>query len=174
MSAPEPLTALSRAELLVGVAELPRQMSALQRHVAELAASNETLRAESEQLKRSGKRQAAPFSQGTREPEPKRPGRKPGSGTFRCREAPPPKPITEPPVDVKVPHDASPACGGELVEERVDFACHPELPELPRPQVPRSRVWVCRCLCAAPGCEGNIRTWPRTKMARPPTGWGRG
>ena len=55
MIAPERLTSLSREELLALVAELQRQ-------VAELAASNETLRAEIEQLKRSGKRQAVPFS----------------------------------------------------------------------------------------------------------------
>ena len=62
MIAPERLTSLSREELLALVAELQRQMTALQRQVAELAASNETLRAEIEQLKRSGKRQAAPSS----------------------------------------------------------------------------------------------------------------
>jgi transposase len=155
MIAPKRLTSLSREELLALVAELQRQMTALQRQVAELAASNETLRAEIEQLKRSGKRQAAPFSKGTREPEPKCPGRKPGSGAFRYREAPPPETITEPPVDVQVPHDACPACGGELVEERVDFAYRTELPELPRPQVTRYRVWVCRCLVCGTQVRGQ-------------------
>jgi transposase len=138
MIAPERLASISREDLLALVAELQRQ-------VAELAASNEALRAELEQLKRGGKRQAAPFSKGARVVEPKTPGRKPGSGTFRYREAPPPEAITEPTVDVKVTLDACPTCGGPLVEERVDFAYRTELPQVPRPQVTQYRVWVCRC-----------------------------
>jgi hypothetical protein len=47
-----------------------------------LRASHEALRAEIDQLKRGGKRQAAPFSTGTRTTAPKSPGRKPGTGTF--------------------------------------------------------------------------------------------
>jgi transposase len=138
MIEPEPLPTLSREELLALVAELQRQ-------IAELRASNEALRAEIDQLKRAGKRQAAPFSTGTRAAEPKPPGRKPGSGTFRYREAPPPEAITAPPVDVKVTVDACPTCGGPLEEERVDFAYRTELPALPRPPVTQYRVWVCRC-----------------------------
>ena len=47
----------------------------------------EQLRVEIEQLKRRGG--AAPFSKGTRKADPKPPGRKPGQGYFRFREAPP-------------------------------------------------------------------------------------
>lgn len=136
MIEPTYLATLSREELLALVAELQRQ-------VAEL-------RAEIDQLKRGGKRQAAPFSKGTRVAEPKPPGRKPGSGIFRSREAPPPEAITEPPVDVPVPHDTCPDCGGPLAEERVDFASITEIPAMPQPQVTRYRVWVCRCtVCGA-------------------------
>jgi transposase len=60
---------LSREDLLALVVELQRPIAAL--------------RAEIDQLTRGGKRQAAPFSKGTRAAEPKSPGRKPGSGTFR-------------------------------------------------------------------------------------------
>ena len=146
----------------------------LQRQMAELIASNEALRAEIEQLKRGGKRQAAPFSKGTRVTEPKPPGRKPGSGPFRYREAPPPEAITEPPVDVQVTLDACPTCGGPLEGERVDLAYTTEMPQCPRPQVTQYRVWVCRCTRVAPRCAGSIRTWRRTKPGRPPTAWGRG
>jgi hypothetical protein len=69
---------LSREELLALVAELQRQ-------IVKLRASNEALRAEIAQLKRGGKRQAAPFSKGIRVTEPKPAGRIPGSGTFRYR-----------------------------------------------------------------------------------------
>ena len=72
MSQPTDLPALSREDLLALVAELQRQ-------IAELTANNDALRAELDQLTRGGKRQAAPFSKGTRVPAPKPPGRKPGS-----------------------------------------------------------------------------------------------
>ncbi len=146
MIEPEPLQALSREDLLALVAELQRQ-------IAELTATNEALRAEIEELKRSGKRQAAPFSKGTRVTAPKPPGRKPGSGTFRYREAPSLEAITEPPVDVTVTLEACPACGGPLVEERVDVAYRTELPASPRPQVIQYRVWVCRCTV----CGSQVR-----------------
>jgi transposase len=108
MLKPEHLPTLSREELLALVAELQRQIAAL--------------RAELDELKRGGKRQAAPFSKGARGAEPKPPGRKPGTGTFRSREAPPPEATTVPSVDVKVTLAACPACGGPLEEQRVDCA----------------------------------------------------
>ena len=138
MSEPKDLPALSREELLALVVERQRQ-------IAEWRASNEALRAEIEQLKGGGKRQAAPFSRGTRVTDPKSPGRQPGSGTFRDREAPPPEALTAPPVAVQVTPDGCPTCGGPLAEERVDFVYTTELPEMPRPQVTQYRVWVCRC-----------------------------
>ena len=113
MSEPKDLLALSREELLALVVELQRQL-------AEVRARSENLRAEIEQLKQGGKRQAAPFSRGTRVTDPKPPGRKPGAGTFRYREAPPPEALTEPPGEGPVAFDACPPCGAPLAEERVD------------------------------------------------------
>ncbi|HEX9872336.1 MAG TPA: transposase, partial [Candidatus Tectomicrobia bacterium] len=131
MTFPKDLASLSREDLLALVAKLQRQIAEL---CAEIA-----------QLKRGGKRQAAPCSKGTRVAELKPPGRKLGSGTFRYREAPPPEAITEPPVDVRVILAACPACGGPLAAERVDLAYTTERPDLPRPRVTPYRVWVCRC-----------------------------
>jgi len=148
MLTPEHLPTLSREELVALVAELQRQ-------IAELTASNEALRAEIDQLKRGGKRQASPFSKGTRVAEPKPPGRKPDSGTFRSREAPPPEATTAPPVDVKVTLAACPACGGPLAEERLDVASQTEIPERPRPQVTQYRVWVCRCTVCGHRVRGH-------------------
>jgi transposase len=139
MLQPEPLPTLSREELLAFVVERQRQIAALG--------------AEIDELKRGGKRQAAPLSKGSRVAEPKRPGRKPGAGTFRSREAPLPAAITERPVDVQVSLAACPACGGPLEEERVDFAYRTEWPERPQPQVTRYRVWVWRCT----GCGTQVR-----------------
>jgi hypothetical protein len=130
--APEPDAAFSQDELLPLVAEPQRQ-------IAELAASNEALYAEVAQLTRvpSGK---LPRFKATRLTEPRHLGRKPGTGPFQYREAPLPETLTAPPVDVKAPLEAYLACGGTLVEERVDFAYGTELPDLPRPQVTRYRV----------------------------------
>jgi transposase len=138
MTPPENLTSLSRDELLALLVELRRQM-------AELTARNAALQAEIEQLRRGAKRQAAPFSKGTRVANPKRPGRKPGAGPFHYREAPLPEQITEPSVDVPVTLAVCPACGGPLAEERVDVAYTTDIPAIPRPQVTQYRVAVCRC-----------------------------
>jgi transposase len=139
MSSLEDLESLSREKLLALLAELQRQ-------VAELTASNESLRREIAELKRSTKRQAAPFSKGTQVSHPKRPGRQPGEGTFSFRQAPCPEEITQPPVNVPVTLECCPRCGEKLTEERVDLAYITELPPMPRPRVTQYRVWVCRCL----------------------------
>src|ERR671919_636807 len=103
--------------------------------------SREELLALLAELKRSTKRQAAPFSKGTRVSNPKRPGRKPGEGTFSFRQAPRPEEITEPPVNVPVTLECCPRCGEKLAEERVDLAYLTELPPMPRPRVTQYRVW---------------------------------
>jgi transposase len=146
MKSPEGIASLSREELLALVAQLQGQ-------ITDLTAAIEALRAENAELQRSAKRQAAPFSKGSRVQQPKRPGRKPGSGTFSFRQTPQPKEITEPPVEVPVSQRACPGCGGRLEEERVDFAYITDLLPMPRPRVTQYRVWVCRCT----GCGQRVR-----------------
>jgi hypothetical protein len=145
MTTPEDMAFLSRKELLALVAELQRRVVVLQKQVTELSTRNQALVAENDQLQRSAKRQATPFSKGTRTREPRRPGRKPGEGTFSFRQAPRPEDITGPPVAVAVPQECCPGCGSELTEERVDLVYVTELPPLPRPRVTQYRVWVCGC-----------------------------
>jgi transposase len=58
-------------------------------------------------------------------------------------------------VDVPVTLDACPACGGRLEEERVDLAYTTEIPEMPRPPVTPSRVWVCRCTTCGTEVRGQ-------------------
>src|ERR671918_279279 len=139
MSLPEDITSLSWEDLVALVAQL-------QRKVQELEASVQELQTEVERLIREKKRQAAPFSKGSRVSNPKRPGRKPSSGTFSFRQAPKPEEITESPVEVPVTLEACPGCGGKLAEERVDLAYITDLPPRPRPRVTQYRVWVCCCL----------------------------
>jgi transposase len=171
MSSPEDITSLSRKELIALVAQLQHQLK-------ELEGSNQELRAEVERLTRQSKRQATPFSKGTRAMQPRQPGRKPGEGSFSFRQAPRPQEITEPPVNVPVTLEFCPSCGGRLTEQRVDFAYVTELPPLPRPRVTQYRVWVCHCT----GCgrkvrgehpdpsAGKGRLWARTNTGLPPTG----
>jgi len=139
MKLPEHITDLSRKELQALVVELQRQL-------AQAVATIEELRAEVAQLKRSTKRQAAPFSKGSRVTKPKPPGRQPGRGAFSYRQVPSPEEITEPPVNVPVTLESCPDCGGKLEEERVDFAYITDVPPMPRPKVTQYRVRVCRCL----------------------------
>ena len=125
MRLPEDIASLGQEDLLRLVTEQQRLIDQLQRQVTTLTATIEALRAENAQLRRSTKRQAAPFSKGTRVSQPKRPGRKPGAGTFSFRQPPGPEEITEPPVDVPVTLEACPECGGRLEEARVDLATSP-------------------------------------------------
>jgi transposase len=146
MSSHEDIASLSREELLALVLQLQLKLT-------ELEATVQELRPEVDRLSREKKRQATPFSKGTRSKQPRRPGRKPGEGRFSFRQAPHPEEITELPVNVPVALESCPGCGGKLVEERVDFAYITDLPSLPRPEVTRYRVWVCRCT----GCGRKVR-----------------
>jgi hypothetical protein len=148
MNIPENLASLGREALLALVVEQQHQLAALMARV-------DALPAEIERLRRSTKRQAAPFSKGTRVANPKRPGRKPGAGPFCYREPPLPAQITEPPVEVPVTLEACPACGGRLEEVRVDVAYTTDLPAIPRPTVTQYRVSVCRCVACGTQVRGQ-------------------
>lgn len=141
MSFPKDVRELSRDDLLRLVVRLQHQVEELRQEIAA--------------LKREGKRQAAPFSKGTGTANPKRPGRKPGTGRFSFRKAPSPDEVTEPLVEVAVPACVCPACGGELEPERVDVATVTDLPPLPRPRVTAYRVQVCRCMSCGKRVRGQ-------------------
>ena len=128
-------------------------VSRQQDQVARLTATIKELRKELAEAKRAGKRQAAPFSKGGRTDRPKRPGRKPGIGSFSYRKPPSPDEVTEPPVDVSVADDNCPGCGGVLEQEGVDVVYVTDIPAMPRPQVTEYRVQVCRCR----GCGRRVR-----------------
>ena len=111
----------------------------LQGQVAQLTAAKEELHKQVAELKRAGKRQAAPFSKGGRS-RPKRPGRKPGMGSFSYRKSPSPDEVTEPLVEVAVAEDTCPGCGGRLEHEGVRVVYATDIPPIPRPQVTGYRV----------------------------------
>ena len=134
-------------------ADLIAEVDRLQGHNASLTATVKELRKELAEARRAGKRQAAPFSKGGRTDKPRRPGRKPGIGSFSYRKPPSPDEVTEPPVDVSVDDDNCPGCGGVLEQEGVDVAYVTDIPAMPRPQVTEYRVQVCRCR----GCGRRVR-----------------
>src|SRR5213076_3398680 len=62
-----------------------RERERLERERERLREENDRLRQQLEEAQRANKRQAAPFSRGTRKEHPKTPGRKPGAAYGRFR-----------------------------------------------------------------------------------------
>jgi transposase len=154
------LAQLGQPALLAFTAQLLNEFAALEGRVEELLAEVATLRTENAALKdqlqqqtRDAKRQAAPFSKGQRQAQPKRPGRKPGQGPFTFRTLPRSEEWTASPIEVRLPEPICPCCGEALHEQRVDFAAITEIPPQPRPIVQPYRVRVYRC----PTCETMVR-----------------
>ncbi len=113
----------------------------LQRRLHDLQAENERLRRQLEEATRAGKRQAAPFAKGPPQPEPKRPGRKPGPDYG-------PKAHRQPPAHIDEVHEAPlpracPGCGGPVEETHVAHQYQVEIPR--RPIHRQFNVHVGRC-----------------------------
>ena len=114
--------------------------TAAARRIAELEARLAALEALVEQLRRGGKRQAAPFSKGTPKPDPKPPGRKPGKGygTQAFRSVPPViDEVLEAPLPGRCP------CGGAAVPDSVEHQYQTEIPR--KPVYRRFNVHVGHC-----------------------------
>jgi transposase len=111
--------------------ELLEAFQRLQRQAEALQAENARLRAELDEVRRAGKRQAAPFRKGPPKPQPKRPGRKAGDqhGTHGHRPPPPADQIDE--VHQACLPDACPHCQGHLVETEVAQQFQTEIPRRP-------------------------------------------
>jgi transposase len=126
------------------IAELERRNAELERRNSELEARLAALEALVEQLRRGGKRQAAPFSKGPPKAEPKKPGRKGGDGygTKARRAVPPPGRIDE--VHEAPLPCACPSCGCRDVAPT--HTAHQYQVEVPRrPVYRRFDVRVGRC-----------------------------
>lgn len=104
-----------------------------------------------EELSRSGKRQAAPFSRGLPKLDPKRPGRKSGEdyGTKAFRATPPViDEVHEAPLPARCPR-----CGGRVIASHVDQQYQVEIPR--RPIYRQFNVAVGRCACCAGRLQGR-------------------
>src|SRR5512142_1916742 len=128
--------------------DLPRRQA---RRIDELCAEVERLKAELEQSRRAGKRQAAPFSKGQPKADPERPGRKPGHPPAH-RPPPPPEQVDRT-IEVPLPA-ACPECHAPLddVPVTVHDQYQLDLPG-PKPVVTRFRVPVARC----PACFRRVQ-----------------
>src|SRR5262245_53012739 len=122
------LAQLSAEQLL----ELVRQLIA---ENEQFRADNAQLRAEIEELKRKNARPAAPFSKNKRKKNPKPPGRRPGQGEFRNRQAPLAEDYSGPIEDVPVRETACPDCGGDLIGDDEEIVTKTEIPQAPKPEV---------------------------------------
>lgn len=128
--------------------ELTRRQA---RQIDELRSEVERLKAELDQSRRAGKRQAAPFSKGPPRPTPKRPGRKAGHPPSH-RPPPPPEQVDRT-VEVALPTNC-PECHAPLdgAPTTVHDQYQIDLPE-PKPVTTRFRVPVARC----PACFRRIQ-----------------
>ena len=108
-----------------GCLERDRIIDALQRRVADLEKRLDA-------LERTSKRQAAPFSKGDTQAQPKKTGRKAGKkyGQHAHRPPPPPQDIAET-LDASLP-DACPHCGGDIAaDDDVDEQFQTDIPTQP-------------------------------------------
>jgi transposase len=139
-------------QLLLENAQIKATVAALLQRIAE--------------LERTAKRQAAPFSKGEPKPNPQKPGRKTGvkHGTHAHREAPSPAEVTET-LDAPLP-DQCPACGGKVVEERIDEQFQTEIPRTPI--VRKFRIHCGHCVKCRKPVRGRhpLQTSDATDAAR--------
>ena len=103
---------------------LRRREKQLERERERLREENDRLRRQLEETQRANKRQAAPFSRGTRKEHPKTPGRKPGAAYGRRYCKLPPKQVDEI-IPVPLPRRCS--CRGRVVFDRTESQYQQEI-----------------------------------------------
>lgn len=132
------------------VKRLETENRRLQREKEELEEKAAQLQEALEKARRSGKRQAAPFSKGAPSKKPRRPGRRAGADYGRRAHRPPPERVDRT-VDAPLP-DCCPDCGEAIEEIKVVPQYHTDLPPV-RPEVTQFNVYVGRCK----GCKRRIQ-----------------
>jgi transposase len=114
----------------------------LQRRVTALEARVVALQQQLDDSRRAGKRQAAPFAKGPPQPEPKKPGRKPGDAYGTKAHRPPPQHIDET-HEASLP-DRCPDCGGPIAETHVAQQYQVEIPRQPITRQFNVHIGQCR------------------------------
>ena len=152
----EPVDELARLAALC--AALEAENEGLWGEVSRLLGDNERLRArvgklerELEEARRAAKRQAAPFSRGDPSVSPRRPGRRAGEEHGRHGHREPPGEVDE---ELDAPLTDRCDCGGEILEERIEYQYQDELPE-PKRLRRRFAVHVGKCRCCGRRHQGR-------------------
>jgi transposase len=134
------------------------ELQQLRAQVEQLRQENERLRRELDeararldQAQRQSKRQAAPFSKGPPQPQPKRPGRKSGPAHGRHGHRLPPNPAAVDEVLEAPLPEACPQCGSSVRETGVAAQYQTEIPR--RPLIRRFNVHVGCCS----GCGRRVQ-----------------
>ena len=122
--------------------ELLAENAALRRRISSLEEQLARLEKRVEELVRSGKRQAAPFSKGEPKSDPLPPGRKAGELYGQRAFRAPPTRVDED-VDVPLP-EVCPACGGTVEEVWIAEQFQGELPPV-QPIRRRFQIHIGRC-----------------------------
>ena len=160
------------AELEAIVARFQETVDSLRAEIAKkdkaLATKDERIKELEETLaeaRRSGKRQAAPFSKGGPKDEPGRPGRKAGEahGRHGHRMAPTSPPDLE--LDAGLP-PCCPFCGGDVEHERDAEQWQVDIGEM-KPVTTRLGSGSAVAANVAAGCRDATPTRSRTLWARP-------
>jgi transposase len=128
-------TAVKQEAQCPGCAARDRRIARLEAQVAQLSRQVEA-------LSHSTKRQAAPFSKGDPEPNPKRPGRKAGLAYGPKAHRPIPPGVPDQVLEAPLP-PACPGCGGKLIQEGVVHQHQLEIPRKPLHR--RFDIHVGRC-----------------------------
>jgi transposase len=130
------------ADLVAEVRKLTDEVSALRRDLAARDEEIAKLKAALEATRRSGKRQAAPFSKGEPKKTPKKPGRKKGKDHGPAERRRVPERVDEV-LDVPLPCTC-PGCGGGVVEVDVQRQFQTELPKI-EPRIIQFDVHIGTC-----------------------------
>lgn len=125
------------------LSELTARLAERDAHIIERDARIAELEHLLSESRRSGKRQAAPFSKGEPKDEPARPGRKSGDSHGRHGHRMAPLGPIDRDLEAPLP-ECCPHCGGEVALERTADRYEVDLPEM-APVTTRFRVGVGRC-----------------------------
>lgn len=140
------------ARLAGRVAELEAAAAEQTERLAEQTERLKQLERLVESLQRRGKRQAAPFSKGDPALNPKKPGRKSGSGHGRHGHRFAPTHIDRE-LEAPLP-GCCPECGGGIIFERYDDQYQSEVPEM-QTRVTRFKVGIGHCARCSRRVQGR-------------------
>jgi transposase len=132
------------------IAEQEEQLIQALKIIMKLEKQVEILKAEVEELKRAGKRQAAPFARRELVEHPKRPGRKAGQGKFSRREQPAPKRVDK---TKRARLHGCPQCGSRLSDIHKHEQYVSDIPKI-EPVITRYITYSGYC----GGCHQRVRS----------------